>query len=92
MCPRGGHLSQKYDGEEQLALNMQETIIDTLKSMDVSYEFCDVKDINSSLMKATIARLKEKCIIYSGYGGAILKPHLFQFGKKYIHVHAGALP
>lgn len=88
----GGHLSQKYDGEEQLALNMQETIIDTLKSMDVSYDFCDTKDINSSLMKATIAGLKEKYIIYSGYGGAILKPHLFQLGKKYIHVHAGALP
>ena len=31
-------------------------------------------------------------MIYSGYGGYILKPHLFQLGRKYIHVHAGILP
>ena len=43
-------------------------------------------------MQESITLCPAKYMIYSGYGGYILKPHLFQLGKKYIHVHAGMLP
>ena len=43
-------------------------------------------------MKNIIQSSQQKYFIYSGYGGYILKPHLFQLGKKFIHVHAGILP
>lgn len=50
------------------------------------------KDINSDQMKETIKSLQQKYLIYSGYGGYILQPHLFQTGKRFVHVHAGILP
>jgi Methionyl-tRNA formyltransferase len=58
----------------------------------IPYMLVDNKDINSEQIKNIIHGLQQKFLIYSGYGGYILKPHLFQLGKKYIHVHAGTLP
>lgn len=54
--------------------------------------FVENKDINSEQMKNVIRDLQQEYLIYSGYGGYILKPHLFLPGKRYIHVHAGILP
>lgn len=58
----------------------------------IPYMVVDNKDINSERMKNIIQNLQQKYLIYSGYGGYVLKPHLFLLGKKYIHVHAGILP
>lgn len=59
---------------------------------ELSYIIVPDKDVNSAIMKKTLETLTQKFIIYSGYGGYILKPHLFQLGKKYLHIHAGLLP
>lgn len=67
-------------------------ILFSLNKAGVSYILVENKDINSDQLKAVIQGLEQKYIIYSGYGGYILKPHLFQLGKKWIHVHAGILP
>ena len=58
----------------------------------ISCIFVENKDINSEEIKSIIQNLQQKYLIYSGYGGYILKPHLFQTGKKFVHVHAGILP
>lgn len=67
-------------------------ILYSLHSAGITYLLIDNKDINSEQMLEVIKGLKQQYVIYSGYGGYILKSHLFQINKKYIHVHAGILP
>lgn len=72
--------------------NLEEPLLTTLETHGIAYEVIASKDINSSEAEAAVRELPQCHLIYSGYGGAILKPHLFQLGKKWIHVHAGLLP
>lgn len=58
----------------------------------IPYLLVENKDINSDQMADTLMGLRQKYLIYSGYGGYILKQHLFRMNKKYVHVHAGILP
>lgn len=67
-------------------------VIYSLEQADIPYILVENKDINSGQMKEAIQGVEAKYLIYSGYGGYILKPHLFQLNKKYVHVHAGILP
>lgn len=67
-------------------------VLSFLEEAGIPYEFVENKDINSEQMECAIQNLQQKYMIYSGYGGYILKPHLFRLGKRYIHVHAGILP
>lgn len=63
-----------------------------LENYNLDYILVEDKDINSELMMNTISHISQTYLIYSGYGGYILKPELFKLGKKFIHVHAGILP
>lgn len=63
-----------------------------LEENKVPYILMHTKDINSPLAAKYLSSLSQKYLIYSGYGGCILKKHLFEIGKKWIHVHAGRLP
>lgn len=67
-------------------------ILFSLHSARIPYLLIDNKDINSEQMLDVLKGLKQQYLIYSGYGGYILKAHLFQINKKYIHIHAGILP
>lgn len=58
----------------------------------IQYILIEDKDINSKQMEEVLKGIQQKYIIYSGYGGYILKQHLFGLGKKFIHIHAGILP
>lgn len=80
------------EGTEKEYFDTDEPIVYTAKKWGIECTFINNKDINSDQMKEAICQIKAKYLIYSGYGGYILKPHLFQLGKKYIHVHAGILP
>jgi methionyl-tRNA formyltransferase len=71
---------------------LDEPVLFSIKKAGIPYELVDDKDINSERMKTEIQSCDAPYLIYSGYGGYILKPHLFQLGKKFIHVHAGILP
>lgn len=72
--------------------NPRESLWETISANHIPYKLAETKDINSEKVKEMIEQTAEKYIIYSGYGGYILKPHLFFFNKKWIHVHAGILP
>lgn len=82
----------KKDNHENKYFNINKPVLSFLEEAGIPCAFVENKDINSEQMKSMIQSLEQKYIIYSGYGGYILKPHLFQLGKKYIHVHAGILP
>ena len=81
-----------YEGMEACNVDLAESLTETLARMEVPYILVRDKDINSPAMAETISKIKQKYIIYSGYGGAILRQHLFRLGKEYLHVHAGLLP
>lgn len=79
-------------GSEQPFFNLSEPLIYSLKKANIPYLTVNTREINSHEMLTTIQNLKQQYLIYSGYGGSILKPHLFHLGKKFIHIHAGLLP
>ncbi len=83
-----------YDArkEDVLFFDSQEPILYTLKEQEIPFEFINSEDINSDETYECLKSAKETYLIYSGFGGQILKAHLFQMGKKYIHTHAGMVP
>lgn len=86
--------AEKYRGNNrnEIYFDRDIPILFSLHEANIPYILIENKDINSEQMKATLLELKQKYLIYSGYGGYILKPHLFHINKKFIHVHAGILP
>ena len=67
-------------------------LLSLVKKYFNNYLVVNNKDINSNDVQKVFLTFPQKYIIYSGYGGGILKPHMFKLGKKFIHVHAGILP
>lgn len=82
---------RKNTGDEKY-FDIDMPILYSLEKAEIPYILVDNKDINSERMKHVIQGLEQIYLIYSGYGGYILKSHLFRLNKKYIHVHAGLLP
>lgn len=77
---------------ENLYFNTSESITCTLKRANIPYVILETDDINSKEMKLVLQNLTQHYIIYSGYGGSILKAPLFHMDKQFIHIHAGLLP
>jgi methionyl-tRNA formyltransferase len=69
-----------------------ESILYTLKKYNIEYEILNTENINDDIVLDKIKEMKEEYIIYSGFGGQILKSELFKYNKKFIHVHSGILP
>lgn len=85
--------AENFDsGRETEYFDLDEPVLYSIQKAGVPYRIVENKDINSDEMKNAIVETGAKYLVYSGYGGYILKPHLFQLGKKYVHVHAGILP
>lgn len=84
--------SEKADKYDTKYFDIDIPLLYTLKETQIQYCVVENKDINSLEMSECISKLPQRYLIYSGYGGYILKAHLFKMGKKFIHVHAGILP
>lgn len=67
-------------------------LLTLIQYYSMEYIVVNDKDINSEEMVDCIKNLSQTYFIYSGYGGAILKPQMFQLGKQFLHIHAGILP
>lgn len=85
-------MEKEKERDENTYFESAKTMQQLLDKSKVPYEVVETKDINGELMYQKIKELNQNYVIYSGYGGAILKPFLFQMGKKFLHVHAGVLP
>lgn len=86
--------TEKYRGNNESGkyFDRDIPILFSLNESNIPFILIENKDINSEQMKNVLSELKQKYLIYSGYGGYILKAHLFHINKKFIHVHAGLLP
>lgn len=49
-------------------------------------------DINAQEVLAEFGRHAESVLIYSGFGGALLRAPAFRSGKRFLHIHGGYLP
>ena len=72
--------------------DLSTTIGDMLNTLHIPFEIMGTRDINSEEVLERMKQIPQEYIIYSGYGGCILKRQLFEIGKRWIHVHAGRLP
>jgi methionyl-tRNA formyltransferase len=64
----------------------------SLAEAKVPHTRLDTRDINATEVLETVARLAPRLIIFSGYGGQIVKPPLIELGIPLLHVHSGWLP
>ena len=63
-----------------------------LQRLSLAYEVARARDINQASVVDLIVRSAPSVLIYSGYGGALLRHDVLQTGKKFLHVHGGFLP
>ena len=69
-----------------------ETVSQTVEKYQLDHEFLKGDDLNSDTNIAKIERQPEQTIVFSGYGGVILKPQMLRLNKTFLHVHGGILP
>lgn len=56
------------------------------------YTVSGSSDINHPTVIALIAQAETELLVYSGYGGVILREPVLATGKRFLHVHGGYLP
>ena len=64
----------------------------TLQRMHTIVEIIECADVNDSVVVDRVRRMPQSVLIYSGYGGVLLKKEILSAGKKFLHVHGGYLP
>lgn len=72
--------------------NDQEPILNTLHNAKIPYSIYETTDINDPGIIRVLEGVNQKYIIYSGYGGQILKKPILSINKKFLHIHPGILP
>lgn len=63
-----------------------------LERLGLPYVVSDSRDINDPAVVALIAQAAPEVLVYSGYGGALLRAAVLATGKRFLHVHGGYLP
>ena len=89
-----GKKPKKIDRDQECNtfFNKNEPLIKTIEKHNLKHEICHNTDVNSKEVINRIKKQPQKYIIYSGYGGAILKKEILNCGKKFIHIHSGHVP
>ena len=83
----------KYNYENFLKIEDFSLIYDInsfCKSFDVKIYESDSSDINDASVINFVKKLKSDFVLFTG--GGILKKDILSLGKKFIHIHPGALP
>lgn len=63
-----------------------------LNRLGLDYSVANSREINTTAVVDLIASSEPSVLIYSGYGGALLRKDVLATGKKFLHVHGGYLP
>ena len=58
----------------------------------INHETAPTRDINDPAVIERIAARPETVMIYSGFGGVLLRDPVLATGKRFLHVHGGYLP
>ena len=72
--------------------DLREPLLRTLHKNHWSHKIYPTENVNSDRIKAVILELKPRLIIFSGYGGEIVREGLLGLGIPILHIHPGKLP
>jgi methionyl-tRNA formyltransferase len=72
--------------------NLCEPLAATCHSANWRVETNSQDDVNHPEITEHIKAINPRYIIYSGYGGQLVKPHLLDLGIPFMHMHSGWLP
>jgi len=81
-----------YEKYEDFSFNPEISVEESLKNSKINFRIVEAKSINETKVITILKDLIEEFIIYSGFGGIILRNEVLSIGKKFIHVHGGFLP
>jgi methionyl-tRNA formyltransferase len=87
-------INPKYTTGEWSEANfdLKRTVEDILIENKFDFKKVDNIDINSSEIVEELSLLDSSVVLYSGFGGILLREPLFRIGKKFLHAHGGYLP
>ena len=68
------------------------TLDATIQAHGIPFTSVDNPDINAAEVIAAVCALTQPVLIYSGYGGGILRKSILNSGKRFLHAHGGYLP
>lgn len=72
--------------------SLDEPLVYTADRNGIAFTVLATGDINSDVVLETLREESAEYVIYSGFGGQLLRGPLFTLGKRFLHVHAGILP
>lgn len=100
--PEGGGLPGQSDRCEKdcpatrersdFIFEVGQTLDDTIQAHGIPFTSVDNPDINTSEVLAAVCAMTPPVLIYSGYGGGILRESMLNSGKRFLHAHGGYLP
>lgn len=64
----------------------------SLKKASIPFSQLENGDINSEPVVNAVSAMPQSVLIYSGYGGVLLRKPLLATGKRFLHIHGGYLP
>ncbi len=78
--------------DDPFMFDPEEDVQSTLLKMNSSVETLPVTDINNPNVLDYLKSREETVWIFSGVGGNILKRDVLSIGKRFLHMHPGAVP
>lgn len=72
--------------------DVDQTLDDTIQAHGIPFTSVNNQDINGSDVIAAVCEMAQPVLIYSGYGGGILRKSILNSGKRFLHAHGGYLP
>lgn len=69
-----------------------EPLASLLQRLGLTYELSGSREINDPRVVELIRRSDPQVLVYSGYGGALLRDEVLSTGKNFLHIHGGYLP
>jgi methionyl-tRNA formyltransferase len=83
---------QSQECWSEAGFDTDQTVHEMLAEMGIEADVVNCTDINHPDVIERVRAIPESVLIYSGYGGALLRAEILGTGKRFLHVHGGYLP
>jgi methionyl-tRNA formyltransferase len=71
---------------------VEEPVLYTIQKNKIPYLLVETDSVNSEETMESLTALHAPNVIYSGFGGQILKKSVLGIGKRFLHIHPGVVP
>jgi methionyl-tRNA formyltransferase len=92
-----GRQDPSMSGQEQgcwseAGFDVAQTIEEALHECSIEADVVEQTDINHPDVVKKVRAIPDTVLIYSGYGGSLLRAEILGTGKRFLHIHGGYLP